>query len=69
MQSETARLPTAFRIALLIVTHDAKVAANAKRILFMRDGSIVDELRLSKTGDSIEENIKRIVQRMEPLGI
>jgi hypothetical protein len=35
----------------------------------MRDGSIVDELRLSKTGDSIEENIKRIVQRMEPLGI
>jgi hypothetical protein len=35
----------------------------------MRDGSIVDELRLSKTGDGIEEKIKRIVQRLETLGI
>lgn len=56
-------------VALLIVTHDAKVAANAQRVLFMRDGSIVDELRLSKTGHSIEENIKRVAQRLEYLEI
>ena len=46
-----------------------KVAANAERVLFMRDGSIVDELRLSKTGHSKEENIKRVAQRLEYLGI
>ncbi len=56
-------------VALLIVTHDAKVAANAQRVLFMRDGSIVDELRLSKTGNSTEENIKRVAQRLEYLEI
>jgi putative ABC transport system ATP-binding protein len=70
--NETMKLFTQINaegVALLIVTHDAKVAANAKRILFMRDGSIVDELRLSKTDVGIEENIRRIVQRMEYLGI
>ncbi|MEM5768045.1 MAG: ABC transporter ATP-binding protein, partial [Bacillota bacterium] len=30
--------------AILLVTHDAKVAARAQRVLFMRDGRIVSEL-------------------------
>ncbi len=33
---------------LMLVTHDVMVAAHAQRILFMQDGKIVNELRLSK---------------------
>lgn len=55
--------------ALLLVTHDTRVAANAQRILFMRDGRIVDELHLTKQGDGVEENLKKIVQRLEHLRI
>lgn len=33
---------------ILLVTHDAKVAAQAERVLYMLDGSIAAELRLGK---------------------
>ena len=33
---------------ILIVTHDAKVAAITERVLYMRDGGIISELRLEK---------------------
>lgn len=33
---------------VMLVTHDAKVAARAGRVLFMRDGKIADELKLTK---------------------
>ncbi|MDF2938199.1 MAG: transporter ATP-binding protein, partial [Paenibacillaceae bacterium] len=36
--------------AVVLVTHDAKVAARTGRILFMRDGKIVSELQLPKSG-------------------
>jgi ABC-type lipoprotein export system ATPase subunit len=32
---------------LIIVTHDARIAATADRLLTMRDGVIVDETRLT----------------------
>jgi putative ABC transport system ATP-binding protein len=32
--------------AVVLVTHDAKVAARARRVLFMRDGQIVREMRM-----------------------
>jgi putative ABC transport system ATP-binding protein len=32
--------------AIVLVTHDAKVAARAKRVLFMKDGKIVREMRM-----------------------
>jgi ABC-type lipoprotein export system ATPase subunit len=32
---------------LIIVTHDARIAATADRLLTMRDGAIVDETRLT----------------------
>lgn len=34
--------------AVMLVTHDAKVAARAQRVLFMRDGEIVRELRFEE---------------------
>lgn len=55
--------------AILLVTHDAKVAANAQRVLFMRDGSIIDELCLEKAAGNIEENVQKIAKQMERLGI
>jgi putative ABC transport system ATP-binding protein len=36
--------------AILLVTHDAKVAARADRVLFTKDGNIVSELPLQKFG-------------------
>jgi putative ABC transport system ATP-binding protein len=32
---------------LLVVTHDARIAATADRLISMRDGAFVDETRLS----------------------
>ncbi len=52
-------------IALLLVTHDAKVAAQAQRVLFMQDGNIVSELRLPVLdGDSLEARVKLVTERM-----
>lgn len=45
-------------IAILLVTHDKKVAAQSDRILFMKDGSIVEELRLNDL--TLEERLEQI---------
>jgi len=51
--------------AIMLVTHDAKVAARAKRVLFMKDGKIVDELVLSDhTKSGIEKNTELISETM-----
>jgi len=36
----------------VLVTHDARVAAHADRVLVMRDGEIVDEVRLTHGDES-----------------
>lgn len=36
---------------VIIVTHDAQVAANANRIIEIRDGSIIDDRRTDRQGD------------------
>lgn len=55
---------------VLLVTHDAKVAARTERILFMRDGKIVHELKLSKyDGIDIETRVENITMKMIELGI
>ena len=40
-----------------MVTHDARGAAYADRVVFLADGNIVDEL-LSPTADSVLERMK-----------
>ena len=51
--------------AIMLVTHDAKVAARAERILFMRDGRIVSEIRLSKfSGTDMDDRMKKVTPRM-----
>lgn len=46
--------------AVMLVTHDAKVAARAQRVLFMRDGEIVRELRFEE--DEITDMDSRFEQ-------
>jgi len=51
--------------AIMVVTHDAKVAARAGKVLFMKDGRIVSELVLSNhTKSGIEKNIELISETM-----
>ena len=55
---------------VLLVTHDAKVAARTERILFMRDGKIVNEQKLSKYDETnMDARIEKITMKMMELGI
>jgi putative ABC transport system ATP-binding protein len=56
--------------AILLVTHDAKVAARADRVLFMKDGRIVAELKLGKySTNDLETRTEKIVQQMTVIDI
>jgi putative ABC transport system ATP-binding protein len=56
---------------VVLVTHDAKVASRADRIIFLADGKILDELRLpphngnKEEGTSREERLFSWLERME----
>ncbi len=59
---------------VVLVTHDAKVAARSGRILFMRDGAIVSELLLPRSGGGsgpkdMDSRVKAVLARMQELGI
>lgn len=56
--------------AILLVTHDAKVAARADRVLFAKDGNIVSELPLQKFDDKdTQERGETVLAGMAALGI
>ena len=56
--------------AIMLVTHDAKVAAKTDRVMLMSDGRIVDELQLSQyKGTSMERRIKMVMDKMNTIGI
>lgn len=56
--------------AVMLVTHDAKVAARTERIMFMRDGQIVSEMRLPKfSGTGLEDRLKKVTAMMQQIGI
>lgn len=56
--------------AILLVTHDAKVAAKADRVLFTKDGSIVSDLLLLKfMGKDLEARTEKIMAKMSAIGI
>lgn len=56
---------------LLLVTHDARVAARSQRVLFMRDGAIVEQLTLPRytLGDDLTARRDRITEAMRTIGI
>ena len=47
---------------VILVTHDPRIAAYADRIVFLRDGQIVDENRLKGQGNAeqIREQLNRV---------
>ena len=56
--------------AIVMVTHDAKVASRSERIMFMVDGKIVQELKLDKfEGNEEEARIANVVEVMREIGI
>ncbi|MBP2242959.1 putative ABC transport system ATP-binding protein [Cytobacillus eiseniae] len=56
--------------AVMLVTHDAKIAARTERILFMCDGKIVSEMRFKKyNGSDIDDRMKKVTAKMRELGI
>lgn len=56
--------------AVILVTHDATVAARTERIMFMFDGKIVSQLRLKKfNGVDLDERIKKVTEKMQEIGI
>lgn len=55
---------------VMLVTHDAKVAARTERIMFMRDGKIVSELKLPKfDGTDIDGRVEEVTVKMREIGI
>ncbi|MFZ0545587.1 MAG: ABC transporter ATP-binding protein [Candidatus Promineifilaceae bacterium] len=48
---------------ILMVTHDPRIAAHANRIVFLKDGTIVDETHLTNIGDGEDEKMVR--QKLE----
>ncbi|MGG3279970.1 ABC transporter ATP-binding protein [Paenibacillus solani] len=56
--------------AVMLVTHDANVAARTERIMFMRDGSIVSELQLPKfDGTDMDRRVESVTAKMLEIGI
>lgn len=55
---------------IMFVTHDATVAAQTERVLFMIDGKIVSEVHLPKfDGSELEVRIEKIRGEMRNIGI
>ena len=55
--------------AILLVTHDAKVAASAERILFLADGKIAKELTFPKEEKKLENRCKTVLEVMGEMGV
>ena len=55
---------------VIIVTHDAKVAARASRVIFIMDGSINDELILGKYNGNEDNSLrdKKLTQWLDKQG-
>nr|WP_243167911.1 ATP-binding cassette domain-containing protein [Anaerocolumna cellulosilytica] len=55
--------------AILLVTHDVKVAAKADRVLFTKDGNIIFELPLQRfSGRDIEARVEKVLNGMAAMG-
>lgn len=52
---------------IIVVTHDAKVASRAKRILFMKDGEIIKDLKFKN--ENTFERLEIILKEMSELKI
>lgn len=58
-----------FNQTIVMVTHDAQVASYAKRVLFMRDGQLVDELWIDQNAANRSQPVTEISRRIEAMVI
>ncbi len=55
---------------IMLVTHDAKVAAQSERILFPGDGKIVSEISFPReNGMNLEQRMQLVSRRMQEIEI
>ena len=54
--------------AVVIVTHDPRIAAYADRIIFLKDGAIVDETVLEPRGSQNGQNAEMVAGKMHAFG-
>ncbi|HEX3077897.1 MAG TPA: ABC transporter ATP-binding protein [Lachnospiraceae bacterium] len=54
--------------SIIMVTHDMKTARRANRILYLKDGSIMDELELGAYRKDDEERHRRLREFLERMG-
>ena len=61
---------TADGTAVMLVTHDARVAARTERIMFMRDGKIVSETCLPRyDGTGMDDRTREVTAKLREIGI
>ena len=53
---------------VMLVTHDARVAARADRVIFLVDGNVRDQIQLGKYGETREKDEKREEVLLQWLG-
>jgi len=55
----------------VLVTHDARTAAYAQRVLVMRDGEVVDDVQLAVPGDgsAAPHDVRPLVERLTARGL
>lgn len=51
---------------IVIVTHDPRAASTANRVVFLRDGTIIDELRFEESTEKADR-LRSIIDEMEKL--
>lgn len=55
---------------ILLVTHDARIAARTERVLFMCDGRIISEMQLGKSNSTNSNSrTEKITEKMREIGI
>jgi putative ABC transport system ATP-binding protein len=56
--------------AVMLVTHDINVAVRTERVMFMRDGKIVSDIRFPKyDGTGTDDRIGKVTAKMREVGI
>lgn len=56
--------------AILLITHDANVAARAERVLFLCDGKIMSEIKLGKFSETdFDQRTDAVMREMRGIGI
>ena len=62
--SSLRKIVTEWKHTVLMVTHDPRIAAYADRIIFLKDGKVVDDTLLNGSNG---ENAKRLKEKVEAL--